>query len=266
MADYYTFSDLKKKLTDSGNKYDLEKIERAYDYAAFLHDGQFRKSGEPYISHPLSVAEIVSELKLDTDSICASLLHDVLEDCKDKTCDDEIKRLFGQEVFELVDGLTKLPTVFFEDKEEASIENTRKLFLAMNHDIRVIFIKFADRLHNMRTLSAKSEERQRMIALETMHPLHIDSVFRRLKPSLKILLSDTLTRLVMMKSKMTLITDTVKTRTFSNSLKSLLRISSQRRELSIIFPAELKQSTASIKRCTIRERALMRYTTFMPFV
>ena len=169
MAGYYTFNDLKKKLIDSGNKYDMEKIERAYEYAAFLHEGQFRKSGEPYISHPLSVAEIVSDLKLDTDSICASLLHDVLEDCKDKTSDEEVKRLFGDEVFELVDGLTKLPTVFFEDKQEASIENTRKLFLAMNHDIRVIFIKFADRLHNMRTLNAKSEDRQRMIALETMH-------------------------------------------------------------------------------------------------
>jgi len=169
VADYYTFNDLKKKLVDSGNKYDFEKIERAYEYAAFLHEGQFRKSGEPYITHPLNVAEIVSDLKLDTDSICASLLHDVLEDCKDKTCDDEIKRLFGNEVFELVDGLTKLPTIFFEDKQEASIENTRKLFLAMNHDIRVIFIKFADRLHNMRTLDAKSEEKQRIIALETMH-------------------------------------------------------------------------------------------------
>ena len=169
MADYYTFEDLKKKLLSSGNKYDLEKIKIAYEYAAMLHEGQFRKSGEPYITHPLCVADIVCDLKLDTDSICAALLHDTLEDCKDKTSDAEIKRLFGDSVFELVDGLTKLPTVFFEDKEEASIENTRKLFLAMNHDIRVIFIKFADRLHNMRTLDAKSEERQRMIALETMH-------------------------------------------------------------------------------------------------
>ena len=169
MADFYTFDDLKRKLIDSGYKYDIEKIERAYEYAAMLHEGQFRKSGEPYIVHPLSVAEIVSNLKLDTESLCAALLHDTLEDCSDKTSDDEIKRLFGQGVFELVDGLTKLPTVFFEDKEEASIENTRKLFLAMNHDIRVIFIKFADRLHNMRTLDAKSEERRRMIALETMH-------------------------------------------------------------------------------------------------
>lgn len=169
MADYYTFEDLKKKLISSGNKYDMEKIESAYVYAARLHDGQFRKSGEPYITHPLCVAEIVCDLKLDTDSICASLLHDVLEDCKEKTSDEEIKKKFGDEVFELVDGLTKLPMVFFEDKQEASIENTRKLFLAMNNDIRVIFIKFADRLHNMRTLNAKSEERQRMIALETMH-------------------------------------------------------------------------------------------------
>ena len=122
MADYYTFDDLKAKLINSGNKYDMEKIQRAYEYAAFLHEGQFRKSGEPYISHPLCVAEVVSDLKLDTDSICASLLHDVLEDCKDKTCNEEIERLFGQEVFELVDGLTKLPTVFFEDKQEASID------------------------------------------------------------------------------------------------------------------------------------------------
>ncbi len=169
MADYYTFEDLKKTLASTGCKYDLDKIYRAYEYAAMLHEGQFRKSGEPYISHPLCVAEIVSGLRLDTDCICAALLHDTLEDCKDKTSDDEIKRIFGNEIFELVDGLTKLPTVFFEDKEEASIENTRKLFLAMNQDIRVIFIKFADRLHNMRTLNAKSEDRQRMIALETMH-------------------------------------------------------------------------------------------------
>ncbi len=169
MADYYTFDDLKKKLIETGNNYDMDRIETAYEYAARLHDGQFRKSGEPYICHPLSVAEIVADLKLDTSCICASLLHDVLEDCKDKTNDDEIKKMFGEEVFDLVDGLTKLPAIVFEDKDEASIENTRKLFLAMNHDIRVIFIKFADRLHNMRTLNAKSEDRQRMIALETMH-------------------------------------------------------------------------------------------------
>ncbi len=164
-----TFDTLLEQLGKTGAKYDIDKIERAYKYACMLHEGQFRKSGEPYVTHPLSVAVIVAELELDTDSICAALLHDTLEDCKDKTSVEEIKSLFGQQVTELVEGLTKLPVMFFEDKEEASIENTRKLFLAMNHDIRVIFIKFADRLHNMRTLDAKSEKSQRSIALETMH-------------------------------------------------------------------------------------------------
>ncbi len=169
MANRGSFEELKSYLSANEKKYDVEKIQGAYEYAKELHEGQFRKSGEPYISHPLSVACIVATLRLDTDSICAALLHDILEDCKDKTSVEEINTRFGSVVAELVEGLTKLPKVMFEDKEEASIENTRKLFLAMNHDIRVIFIKFADRLHNMRTLDAKSESSQRSIALETMH-------------------------------------------------------------------------------------------------
>ncbi len=156
-------------ISGSASKYNIEKINHAYRWAEKLHDGQYRKSGEPYITHPLSVAYIVAQLELDTDCVCAALLHDTLEDCKDKIDIETITENFGQEVAQLVDGLTKLPNVYFEDKEEASIENTRKLFLAMNHDIRVIFIKFADRLHNMRTLDAKSEKSQRTIALETMH-------------------------------------------------------------------------------------------------
>ncbi len=169
MSEFITYENLKESLLKARTKYDFDKIESAYRYAEMLHEGQFRKSGEPYICHPVSVASIVVELELDTDSVCAALLHDTLEDCKEKTSDEEIKSKFGETVFDLVDGLTKLPNVYFEDKEEASIENTRKLFLAMNHDIRVIFIKFADRLHNMRTLNAKSENKQRLIALETMH-------------------------------------------------------------------------------------------------
>ena len=157
MADKSTFEEFKTFLASSEKKYDIDRIISAYEYAKELHEGQFRKSGEPYISHPLAVACIVASLKLDTDSVCAALLHDILEDCKEKTCVEEIQKRFGNVVAELVEGLTKLPKILFEDKEEASIENTRKLFLAMNHDIRVIFIKFADRLHNMRTLDAKSE-------------------------------------------------------------------------------------------------------------
>ncbi|MBQ8408855.1 MAG: bifunctional (p)ppGpp synthetase/guanosine-3',5'-bis(diphosphate) 3'-pyrophosphohydrolase [Clostridia bacterium] len=162
-----------KKLMDllrvTGKKYDLEKIQKAYEYAAELHEGQFRASGEPYISHPLAVAEIVAGLELDTDSICAALLHDTVEDCADKTDIKEIQKLFGADVALLVDGLTKLVSLEIEDKEEQHIENLRKMLLAMAKDVRVIFIKLCDRLHNMRTLDAKAEHKRRLTALETMH-------------------------------------------------------------------------------------------------
>ena len=149
--------------------YDLEKIKKAFLYAKELHAGQFRLSGEPYVCHPVAVAEIVAQLGLDTDSICAALLHDTVEDCSEKTNLDILTKMFGSDVAMLVDGLTKIIQVQLADKEEAQIENIRKMLLAMNRDIRVIFIKLCDRLHNMRTLAAKREERQRAISLETMY-------------------------------------------------------------------------------------------------
>lgn len=163
------FEKLVADIQATGRKYDLDKIRRAYEYAAKMHEGQYRLSGEPYICHPVAVAAIVLSLDLDTDSICAALLHDTVEDCADKTNLQEIKRLFGDEVALLVDGVTKIKLLQVRDKEEEHIENIRKMLLAMNQDIRVIFIKLCDRLHNMRTLFAKTEERRRDIALETMH-------------------------------------------------------------------------------------------------
>ncbi len=156
-------------IENNDKNYDYEKIKEAYLYAEQLHSGQFRLSGEPYICHPVAVATIVAELGLDTDSICAALLHDTVEDCADKTSLETLTRMFGGEVAMLVDGLTKIIQVQVADKEEAHIENIRKMLLAMNRDIRVIFIKLCDRLHNMRTLGAKREDRQRAIALETMY-------------------------------------------------------------------------------------------------
>ena len=156
-------------IADNDKSYDIEKIKKAFLYAKDLHANQFRLSGEAYICHPVEVAVIVAQLGLDTDSICAALLHDTVEDCSDKTNLSIITKMFGTEVAALVDGLTKIISVQVADKEEAHIENIRKMLLAMNRDIRVIFIKLCDRLHNMRTLSAKREDRQRAIALETMH-------------------------------------------------------------------------------------------------
>lgn len=155
-------------LRATGKSYDTEKIIRAFEYANSLHAGQFRQSGDAYISHPIAVAEIVAGLELDTDAICASLLHDTVEDCSDKTNLSDIKKMFGEDVALLVDGLTKLVELQVEDKEEAHIENLRKMLLAMSKDVRVIFIKLCDRLHNIRTLSAKGDEKRRKIALETM--------------------------------------------------------------------------------------------------
>lgn len=163
------FSSLLSLLESSGRNYNKEKIKSAYDYAEEMHRGQLRLSGEPYISHPLAVAEIVVGLGLDTDSVCAALLHDTVEDCADKTNLDALRTRFGADVAMLVDGLTKLVQIDVQDKEEANIENIRKMLLAMSKDIRVIFIKLCDRLHNMRTLGAKPEERRRAIALETMY-------------------------------------------------------------------------------------------------
>lgn len=150
---------------------DSEKIKLAYNFADELHKGQLRRSGDPYITHPLSVAEVVVELQLDTDSVCAALLHDTVEDCSDKMDNIllKIKKMFGVDVADIVDGITKLVHITFDDKEKENVENLRKMFLAMSKDLRVIFVKLADRLHNMRTLDFKSEEKQRSIALETMH-------------------------------------------------------------------------------------------------
>lgn len=183
-----TVDQLIDKLVETGKKYDIEKIRRAGEYAESLHEGQFRVSGEPYISHPVAVAEIVVDLGLDTNSICAALLHDTVEDCSDKTDLGEIEKRFGPEVALLVDGLTKIPFLNIENKEEAHIESIRKMLLAMAKDVRVIFIKLCDRLHNIRTLDAKAEEKRRTTALETMHiyaPLAHRLGMRKLKHELE---------------------------------------------------------------------------------
>ncbi len=155
-------------LEKSGKHYDMEKINRAYLFAKKLHAGQYRNSGEEYITHPIAVAEIVASLGLDTDSICAALLHDTVEDCGANVDLPTLRHDFGNDVANLVDGLTKLMEIPFEDKEEEHVENIRKMLLAMSKDIRVIFIKLCDRLHNMRTLDAKPEPKRRVKALETM--------------------------------------------------------------------------------------------------
>ena len=144
----------------------LEEIQKAYEYADRKHKDQLRKSGEPYIIHPLAVAEIVAEIGLDTDAIVAALLHDCLEDTDASF--DEISHMFGQTVAELVEGVTKLTRVQYSTTEEQQMENLRKMFMAMSKDIRVILIKIADRLHNTRTLQYQTPAKQISKSMETM--------------------------------------------------------------------------------------------------
>ncbi|WP_438434392.1 RelA/SpoT family protein [Gorillibacterium sp. sgz500922] len=145
---------------------DLVRIREAYEFADQAHQGQLRKSGEPYILHPLAVADILINMQMDATSIIAALLHDVVEDTTVSL--DAVRQQFGPTCASIVDGLTKLEKIKFKSKEEHQNENYRKMFVAMAQDIRVILIKLADRLHNMRTLKYQSEESQRRIAEETL--------------------------------------------------------------------------------------------------
>lgn len=141
-------------------------IEKAFDIAEKAHEGQKRKSGEPYIIHPVSVARILADLKLDGVSICAAMLHDVPEDTNFTI--ENVKSEFGEQVALIVDGVTKLKKFDFQSREEAQAESMRKMFLAMASDIRVVIIKLADRLHNMRTLNYQTEEKQKEKSRETL--------------------------------------------------------------------------------------------------
>lgn len=145
----------------------VELVERAYHFAEKAHEGQFRKSGEPYFIHPLTVAGILAKLMLDAPTIAAGLLHDTVEDCEGVTS-EVIEKEFGQEVALLVDGVTKLKRLDFTSKADQQAESIRKMILAMSKDIRVVLIKLADRTHNMRTLKSQPVESQRRIAQETL--------------------------------------------------------------------------------------------------
>ena len=150
----------------SYNPDEVEKVRRAYNMANTLHQGQQRQSGEPYIIHPLNVAYILAELRADGDTICAGLLHDTLEDTN--ISKEEISENFNSDVANLVDGVTKISKMNFSSKQDQNLANTRKIITSITNDVRIILIKLADRLHNMRTLQFKSEFKQKENALETL--------------------------------------------------------------------------------------------------
>src|SRR5688572_8640074 len=159
------FEDLVEKVRASNPDADTELLRRAYVFSAFEHKGQVRHSGEPYLVHPLEVADQLADMRLDVVAIAAGLLHDIVEDTQ--TPIERIRELFGADVAHVVEGVTKLGAIPFSSSEERQAENFRKMLLAMVDDIRVILVKLADRLHNMRTLHHLSEERRLKIAQET---------------------------------------------------------------------------------------------------
>jgi GTP pyrophosphokinase len=160
------FNELLERVRSYQPAVDAAWLESVYSFAEHAHDGQTRASGDTFISHPLAVASILAEFEMDTESIAASLLHDVVEDTTVSI--EEIERRFGREIAGLVDALTKLTKIPYQSKEDVQVENLRKMFLAMAKDIRVIIIKLADRLHNMRTLQSLPAAKQKTIAQETL--------------------------------------------------------------------------------------------------
>ena len=180
------FAALKAKIATYLKPEDVGRVETAYHFAASAHEGQFRISGEPYISHPVAVADIVADWHLDPQGLIAALLHDVMEDTH--ISKHEIAERFGKTAAELVDGLSKLDKIEFRSQEEAQAENFRKMLLAMASDLRVILIKLADRLHNMRTLHCVRPAKRRRIAKETLeiyapiaNRLGLNTLFRELQ-------------------------------------------------------------------------------------
>ena len=161
------FDDIKQSLiSQNRDEEDIKKVEQAFLFAQKLHEGQYRISEEPYIIHPVEVAKILVKLKVDSHTLMAAFLHDILEDTDTKP--EELKELFGEDVLNLVQGVTKLGKLQFKSNEERQAENFRRLFIAMANDIRVIFLKLADRLHNMRTLNFMAANKQQKIARETL--------------------------------------------------------------------------------------------------
>jgi len=157
---------LEKKIQEAALSMDMGRIRAAFDLAVSAHEGQRRRDGSPYVTHTICAAEIIVETGLDEDSVVAALLHDVIEDTA--VSHDEIAKQFGQSVADIVEGVTKLTRVNFTNREDEQMENMRKMLMAMSKDIRVILIKIADRLHNMRTMDYQTPEKQRLKSLETM--------------------------------------------------------------------------------------------------
>ena len=164
-------NDIIDKMVEDNPEADIDLVERAYVYSARVHQGQMRLSGEPYLTHPMEVAGILTDMRLDPESVAAGLLHDVIEDTK--ATPEEIDEMFGKEVRHIVSGVTKLSTLPFGSKQARQAESIRKMLLAMVEDVRVVLVKLADRLHNMRTLKALPQQAALLAWMADQGKIHL---------------------------------------------------------------------------------------------
>ena len=175
------FEHLRKQISNYMDQEQIEQVSKAYKFSAAAHSGQLRKSGEPFIEHPLAVSKILADMRMDHETLIAAMLHDVIEDTS--VAKAQIRRNFGGGVAQIVDGLSKLTQIEFDSYAEAQAKNFQKMLMAMASDIRVILVKLADRMHNMRTIQHLSLQKRKLIAKETLeiyapiaHRLGINSI------------------------------------------------------------------------------------------
>ena len=267
MSKEIKIADLVDKVQSYYPAADVDLIRKAYDFSAKVHQGQKRLSGEPYLIHPMAVAGVIADLKMDVPSVIGGLLHDTVEDTL--TTLEELKGIFGREIASLVDGVTKLSRTNFSSREEKQAENFRKMLLAMGKDVRVILIKLADRVHNMRTLDHLPLEKQILTAQETLdiyapmaHRLGVAWIKTELEDlALKYLApGDLLPAEAQRLQEGAVIAKSTSPKSFPSSKESL-----KRRESRPILLAGRSTFLVSTKRWKARTFSTTRFMTWSPF-
>ena len=252
-------------INDSDKVYDMDRIREAIDLAVSAHNGQLRRSGEEYVCHPLHVAMILVEIGMDSDAVIAALLHDVVEDTDIELA--EIVRRFGQDVANLVDGVTKITKMNFSTREEQQAENVRKMLLAMAKDVRVMIIKLADRLHNMRTSSGWAPQKQRDKARETLDiyaPLAHRLGIRTMKEELEDLSLRVLDPIAYEEVEENLAMHADERAAFLSSIQERIGEHLAEYGLKADILVALRAMPVSIARCICVVVLLMRFSTSMP--
>ena len=268
-AQLENYNELLGCMENFGASYNIDLVKKAFEWCVMAHEGQKRRTNEDYYIHPFNVAKIIISLGMDSQSIAAALLHDVVEDTEATV--DDIKAKFGAEVALLVDGVTRISKLNFSTKEQEQAESLRKMLIAMGQDIRVIIIKLADRLHNMRTIDAMPPQKQRDKSVETLEiyaPIAHRLGIRPVKEELEDLAIKHLDPVGYSEIEKSLSTHKKEREQILEEIKSRI-VERLREEMPVykwLFRAELNLFTEYTAKCMFRIRILMRFMMFMPYV